>query len=158
MQAARRVAVDYPVKTITQLRPILLGFRKAAGLTQAMVASRLGVTQQTYAQLEANPASASVERLFRVLRLLDVEMTLVHATGKPSRTAAAEGIGPAITAPATGRRGGKVATQPARGKAKAAAKSGSAAKAPRAPKSKKAAAGSSKPRSTGAAAKKRENW
>jgi HTH-type transcriptional regulator/antitoxin HipB len=55
--------VDYPIKTLNRLRPILLGFRKAAGLAQAMMASHLGVTQQTYAQLEANPAAVSVERL-----------------------------------------------------------------------------------------------
>jgi HTH-type transcriptional regulator / antitoxin HipB len=68
--------VDYPVKTVAQLRPILQGFRKAAGLTQAMLASRLGVTQQTYAQLEADPSAVSVERLFRVLRVLEVELVL----------------------------------------------------------------------------------
>lgn len=69
--------MDYPLKTIDQLRPILLGFRKSAGLTQAAMASRLGVTQQTYAQLEANPAAVSVDRLFRVLRALAVTLTLV---------------------------------------------------------------------------------
>jgi HTH-type transcriptional regulator/antitoxin HipB len=72
--------VDYPIKTLNQLRPILLGFRKAAGLTQAMMASHLGVTQQTYAELEADPAAVSVERLFRVLRVLDVDLTLAHTS------------------------------------------------------------------------------
>jgi hypothetical protein len=32
--------------------------------------------QQTYAQLEANPAAVSVERLYRMLRALDVDLTL----------------------------------------------------------------------------------
>ncbi|PMS35342.1 DNA-binding XRE family transcriptional regulator [Trinickia symbiotica] len=68
--------MDFPITTLAQLRPILLGFRKSAGLTQAKMASRLGVTQQTYAQLEANPASASFERLFRVLRVLNVDLVL----------------------------------------------------------------------------------
>ncbi|WP_250527460.1 helix-turn-helix transcriptional regulator [Caballeronia sp. GAWG2-1] len=68
--------MDYPVKTLSQLRPILKGFRKAAGLTQASMAAQLGVTQQTYAQLEANPAAASMERMFKVLRVLGVEMML----------------------------------------------------------------------------------
>ncbi|NIF70499.1 helix-turn-helix transcriptional regulator [Burkholderia sp. Ap-962] len=58
------------------MRPLLQGFRKAAGLTQADVAERLGVTQQTYARLETNPASASLERLFRVMRVLGIEMNL----------------------------------------------------------------------------------
>ncbi|MFB4731513.1 helix-turn-helix domain-containing protein, partial [Enterobacter hormaechei subsp. steigerwaltii] len=38
----------YPIKILTQLRPMLLGFRKANGLTQKDVSERLGVTQQTY--------------------------------------------------------------------------------------------------------------
>ncbi|MGV4854548.1 helix-turn-helix domain-containing protein, partial [Burkholderia pseudomallei] len=70
------ILIEHEIKTLGQLRPILRGFRKSAGLTQAMLASRLGVTQQTYAQFEANPASASVERLFKVLRALDIELTL----------------------------------------------------------------------------------
>ncbi|WP_446901737.1 helix-turn-helix domain-containing protein [Burkholderia sp. YIM B11467] len=66
----------FPVQTLTQLRPILVGFRKSAGLTQAQLAARLGVTQQSYAQLEANPAAVSIERLFKVLNTLGVRMTL----------------------------------------------------------------------------------
>jgi HTH-type transcriptional regulator / antitoxin HipB len=81
--------MDYPVRTLGQLRPILKGFRKTAGLTQAMMASRLGVTQQTYAQLESNPAAVSVERLFKVLRTLNVDLTLAHSAA-PSQSAAAK--------------------------------------------------------------------
>ena len=76
--------MDYSLKTLSQLRPILLGFRKTAGLTQAMVAARLGVTQQTYAQLEANPAAVSVERLFKVLRVLGVELALAQGASRPA--------------------------------------------------------------------------
>jgi HTH-type transcriptional regulator / antitoxin HipB len=68
--------VDYPLKTVSQLRPMLLGFRKNAGLTQEAVAQRLGISQQSYAAFEANPATASVDRLFRVLRLLAVDLHL----------------------------------------------------------------------------------
>jgi len=68
--------MDYPIKTLTQLKPILVGFRKQAGLTQAALASRLGITQQSYAKIEANPASTSVERLFTILRLLGGEIVL----------------------------------------------------------------------------------
>ncbi|WP_080151417.1 helix-turn-helix domain-containing protein [Salmonella enterica] len=66
----------YSLKTLNQIRPLLIGFRKANGLTQKEVSERLGVTQQTYARLEANPASASMERLFRVFTVLGVEMVL----------------------------------------------------------------------------------
>jgi HTH-type transcriptional regulator / antitoxin HipB len=80
--------VQYPVKTLGQLRPILQGFRKSAGFTQAMMAEQLGVTQQTYAQLEANPAAASLDRLFKVLRVLNVELSLSTSEEKAGRTAA----------------------------------------------------------------------
>ncbi|HEV3430164.1 MAG TPA: helix-turn-helix transcriptional regulator [Paraburkholderia sp.] len=68
--------MDYPLKTVSQLRPMLLGFRKKAGLTQKELAQRLGISQQSYAAFEANPAAASVDRLFRVLRLLAVDLHL----------------------------------------------------------------------------------
>lgn len=68
--------MDYPIKTLSQLQPILRGFRKAAGLSQAAMAERMGITQQSYAHFEANPTLASVERLFKVLRLLDAEISL----------------------------------------------------------------------------------
>jgi HTH-type transcriptional regulator/antitoxin HipB len=97
--------VDFPIKTLTQLRPILQGFRKAAGLTQAAMASHLGVTQQTYAQLEANPAAVSVERLFRVLRVLQVDLQLTPSAGESSEIGVTgEDVAPSpIAAPSANR-------------------------------------------------------
>ncbi|CAJ7098702.1 putative transcriptional regulator HipB [Burkholderia pseudomallei] len=120
------ILIEHEIKTLGQLRPILRGFRKSAGLTQAMLASRLGVTQQTYAQFEANPASASVERLFKVLRALDIELTLtltqVYAApagndkGEVAKTAAgARRAAPPASAPAPGAAGR--APRPARKRA-----------------------------------------
>lgn len=40
------------------------------------MSERLGITQQTYARLEANPGSVSIERLFKVLTVLGVEVVL----------------------------------------------------------------------------------
>ncbi|QOL13118.1 helix-turn-helix domain-containing protein [Dickeya dianthicola] len=71
----------YPLKTLNQLRPLLIGFRKARGLTQKEVSTRLGVAQQTYARLEANPGSVSIERLFKVLTVLGVEVVLSSEPG-----------------------------------------------------------------------------
>ena len=88
--------MDYAIKTLSQLRPILQGFRKAAGLTQAAMAAHLGVTQQTYAQLEANPAAVSVERLFRVLRVLQVDLKL-------SQNGSAQSVAVEDTAPPSKR-------------------------------------------------------
>lgn len=38
------------------------------------MAEKLGITQQSYAQIESNLGSTSVERLYTILRLLDVEL------------------------------------------------------------------------------------
>ncbi|KXU91880.1 transcriptional regulator [Caballeronia megalochromosomata] len=128
--------MDYSLKTLNQLRPILLGFRKAAGLTQATVAARLGVTQQTYAQLEANPAAVSVERLFKVLRVLDVDLALTRAaTARPAKAGEAAPVSP----------------PPAAAKA-------TSARSRRAPRQPEAAPRPARKRATTATTKKRENW
>lgn len=88
----------YPLKTLNQLRPLLLGFRKANGLTQKDVSERLGVTQQNYARLEANPASASIERLFKVFSVLGVEISFSSATITSEKTQAEEN--PELNSPA----------------------------------------------------------
>ncbi|KXU83992.1 XRE family transcriptional regulator [Paraburkholderia monticola] len=93
--------MDYAIRTLSQLRPILQGFRKAAGLTQAAMAAHLGVTQQTYAQLEANPSAVSVERLFRVLRVLQVDLKLSQS-GSAHSVAMEDTGAPAAGAPAAG--------------------------------------------------------
>lgn len=83
--------MDYPVKTISQLRPLLQGFRKQAGLTQAAMAQKLDISQQSYAALEANPGAASFERVFTVLRLLDVNVALAPASHtRPSASVAGD--------------------------------------------------------------------
>lgn len=76
---------DYPLNTLNQLRPLLIGFRKANGLTQEDLSERLGVTQQTYSRLEANPASASIERLFKVFSILGVKISFSSATTSSER-------------------------------------------------------------------------
>lgn len=144
----------FPVQTLTQLRPILVGFRKSAGLTQAQLAARLGVTQQSYAQLEANPSAVSIERLFKVLNTLGVRMTLdLGARDDPAESAqpdadapAPADAGPAARKPAAKKR----MPDPARGataaKALTKATTGAARKRP-------ATAAPGKPRIS-----KREDW
>ncbi|AOJ84176.1 gluconate transporter [Burkholderia savannae] len=140
------ITIEHEIKTLDQLRPILRGFRKVAGLTQAMVASRLGVTQQTYAQFEANPASASVERLFKVLRVLNVELTLTYIHTASARPAAKQAI-----------------ALPARKAAQASGSGRVAAKRPAPPASQsmpapRAAERQPRPARKRAAPKKREDW
>jgi HTH-type transcriptional regulator/antitoxin HipB len=94
--------MDYPIRTLQQLRPLLVGFRKQAGLSQAALASLLGVTQQSYAKIEANPASTSVDRLFTILRLLGSEIVLSkheQPETKPPAASIDSGGGPAPAAP-----------------------------------------------------------
>ncbi|MDN7617843.1 helix-turn-helix domain-containing protein [Burkholderia cepacia] len=122
----------FPVQTLTQLRPILVGFRKSAGLTQAQLAARLGVTQQSYAQLEANPSAVSIERLFKVLNTLGVRMTLAPGTQDASVASADPApdadAAPAVRQPAASKRkpdaarGTTAAKNPARPAAGAARK------------------------------------
>jgi HTH-type transcriptional regulator / antitoxin HipB len=97
--------VDYPLKTVSQLRPMLLGFRKKAGLSQEKVAQRLGISQQSYAAFEAHPESASVERLFRVLRLFAVEMRLSSAAEAPVPAMRAPTVAPKRAAPTRAAKG-----------------------------------------------------
>ena len=79
--------VIYPIKTLSQLPLVLKGFRKEKGLTQEEMAERLGITQQSYAYFEANPATATLERLFMVLRMLDVEISLGQTSPAASKGA-----------------------------------------------------------------------
>ncbi|TGN93318.1 helix-turn-helix domain-containing protein [Burkholderia sp. USMB20] len=138
----------FPVQTLSQLRPILVGFRKSAGFTQAQLAARLGVTQQSYAQLEANPSAVSIERLFKVLNVLGVRLAL--EPGTPDGAAAPAGTAPAPkrTPAARGRSPGSPGSSELPARPPAAAKAPSAATRKRA-----AAATPGKPRGT-----TREDW
>jgi HTH-type transcriptional regulator/antitoxin HipB len=81
---------EFPVRSPDQLPALLQSFRKAAGLTQAETALRLGVTQQTYSALERNASKVSAERLLLLLNLLGVEVVL---QAKPtSNTSADTGV------------------------------------------------------------------
>ncbi|MDD5405256.1 MAG: helix-turn-helix domain-containing protein [Sulfuricella sp.] len=76
----------YPIKTLSQLPLVLKGFRKEKGLTQAAMAERLGITQQSYAHFEGNPSTATLERIFMVLRMLDVEISLNQTASATSES------------------------------------------------------------------------
>ena len=61
---------EFTLRTPQQLPALLQAFRKAAGLSQAEAAARLGVTQQTF----------SAGRLLKLLTLLGVEVVLRPAS------------------------------------------------------------------------------
>lgn len=81
--------MDYPIKALAQLPPILKAFRKASGLSQADMAEKLGITQQSYAYFESHPVKAPLERVFLVLRLLGVDLVLSQSTPVVRKTPAA---------------------------------------------------------------------
>ena len=57
-----------------QLGPVLRSARKAAGLTQATLARRLGVSQSRVSDMETDPRSLSLDQFLQLLSLLDLEM------------------------------------------------------------------------------------
>lgn len=78
MRENKMAAEKYPIRTAEQLIPLFQAFRKQKNLTQAQLATRLGVGQQTVSQLERHPDKATLERLLRALAAMDVEMVLIN--------------------------------------------------------------------------------
>lgn len=72
--------MDYPIQTPLQLSTHLRALRKARGLSQAALGSRLGVGQTRIARIEANPTAVSVEQLIEVLGALGVHLVLRDAS------------------------------------------------------------------------------
>ena len=75
------IIMNYTINTLDQLKPILVGYRKSKGLSQKALAAKLGVSQQTYQTLESNPQKVTIERLFNVLTLLGVKLSLSDVVG-----------------------------------------------------------------------------
>jgi len=67
---------DYPIQTDQQLPLLLRGLRKARDMSQADLAQRLGVSQQTISQMERNAAAVTVQRLTKVLSVLGGQLVL----------------------------------------------------------------------------------
>ncbi|KAF7600670.1 MAG: transcriptional regulator [Candidatus Dactylopiibacterium carminicum] len=89
---------------LEQLASILKGFRKGQRLTQKAMAERLGMTQQAYAQLEADPSVVSLARLLRVLRAMEAELVLVAPSGVSMEQPAQRPLPSAAHAPVLNRR------------------------------------------------------
>nr|WP_274389235.1 helix-turn-helix domain-containing protein [Paraburkholderia tagetis] len=134
---------------------MLLGFRKQAGLTQEKVAQRLGISQQSYAAFEAHPEAASVDRLFRVLRLFAVEMRLSSAASS-APVAAATAAAP--VSPGKRKAASAPATRGAAAKKRAAPTAAPAAAPGAAKRTTASAAGKRTAPKTRAKPRKREDW
>lgn len=68
--------MDYALELPDQLAQHLRALRKARGLSQAALASKLGLTQSRIAAIERNPAALGAGQLLRVLRALDAQLVL----------------------------------------------------------------------------------
>lgn len=71
--------MDYPLELSDQLAQHLRALRKARGLSQADLASKLGLTQSRIAAIERNPAALGAGQLLRVLNALDAQLVLRDA-------------------------------------------------------------------------------
>lgn len=79
--------IDHPVKHPQQLAPVIRAIRRQAGLSQAALAARLGVSHQAISQLEKQPERVTVERLMRVLSALKIDLVLrPRPVATPSNT------------------------------------------------------------------------
>ena len=71
----------HPSKTPTQLGAHLSGRRKQLKLSQADVASRLGLSQNRLSELESRPETLTVEQLLALLNVFGIEMILREPAG-----------------------------------------------------------------------------
>jgi HTH-type transcriptional regulator/antitoxin HipB len=73
----------YPIKTPQQLGAVLQGFRKQRGLTQAQVARTGGLLQSAVSELELDSSTASLNRIFKLLAALDLELVVRSRGASP---------------------------------------------------------------------------
>ncbi|MNM69306.1 Antitoxin HipB [compost metagenome] len=66
----------HAIRAAHQLGPLMRAFRKQAGLSQAQLAERLGISRQAITALEREPEAATFERLMRVWAVLGLEVSL----------------------------------------------------------------------------------
>jgi HTH-type transcriptional regulator / antitoxin HipB len=81
--------MEYLVYTTSQLAAAAKSRRKTSGMTQAEVASRVGLLPKTVSAIETRPEVVSVDSLFRLIAALDLELVL-RAKGETVRDATRE--------------------------------------------------------------------
>lgn len=79
-------STSHPLVTAGQLGAMLQAARKAQGLTQSMLASRIGLSQSRVSYLELNTHDLSVEQLMAWCAVLGLELSVGargSTTGSP---------------------------------------------------------------------------
>lgn len=75
--------VTFVAQTPEQLGAVLRGYRQMRGLTQAELAARIGLAQKAISAAETHPRRMGVDRLYRILAALDVEMVFRDKKKRP---------------------------------------------------------------------------
>lgn len=76
----------YILSTSDQLGYQLVARRKALGLTQQEVASRLGISQNRLSELESQPSQLTFERLLALTGILGLELAVQQRSQAPLST------------------------------------------------------------------------
>jgi HTH-type transcriptional regulator / antitoxin HipB len=77
--------MQYPAKTPAQLGDILRGYRRSKKLNQRTVGQFVGLPQNSVSVIETHTDTVSVERLFKLLSALGLEMLIAEkSSGPPS--------------------------------------------------------------------------
>ena len=90
--------MDHLLQLPDQLALHLKSLRKAAGVSQAQLAQRLGVTQSRVAAIERDPAAISVRQLMEILQLLDADLLMRPRADAVASPASASAPAPAPAA------------------------------------------------------------
>lgn len=96
--------MDHLLQLPDQLALHLKSLRKAAGVSQAELAQRLGVSQSRVAAIERDPAAISVRQLMEILQLLDADLLM-----RPRADAVASPASASVPVPGPGPAASKVA-------------------------------------------------
>jgi len=75
--------MDYLILTPNQLASTLKNRRKSLELTQVETAKRVGLLPKTISALESSPERCSVESLFKLISVLDLELSLTEKSSRP---------------------------------------------------------------------------
>jgi HTH-type transcriptional regulator/antitoxin HipB len=68
--------MNFPVSTSQQLQAVLRALRRARGLSQAEIGSRLGVNQKRIARIESVPGVTSYDQIARLISTLGARLVI----------------------------------------------------------------------------------